>query len=98
MKKHYVGILVCLQNTFSSNTNATFKLEQKAALKAARAFKKMKYIDELIVAEAVKITAIKDQWLVQWGKATAETKACLKKAADIEKKEREKFNKAKEKS
>lgn len=67
-------------------------------MKAARASKKMKYMDDLVVAEAAKITAMRDQWLVQRGKATAKIKARLKKATDAEKKERKKANKAKKKS
>lgn len=98
MEKHHLDILACLQSILPSNTNATFKLEQKTALKVAQASKKMKYIDDPVVAEAAKITAMRDQWLVQQGKAKAETKACLKKAADGEKKEREKADKAKKKS
>lgn len=98
MEKHHLGILACLQSTLPSNTGAASKLERKAALKAARASKKIKYMDDPVVAEAAKITAMRDQWLVQRGKATAETKARLKKAADAEKNEREKADKVKEKS
>lgn len=56
MEKHYLGILACLQNTLPSNTNAISKLKQKAA----QISKKIKYIDNLLVAEATKITAMKD--------------------------------------
>lgn len=55
-------------------------------------------MDDSVVAEAAKIIAMRDQWLVQRGKATAKTKTHLKKVIDAEKKERKKANKAKEKS
>ncbi len=58
----------------------------------------MKYIDNPVVAETTKITVLRDQWLVQQGKATVETKAQIKKAVEAEKKEREKANKIKKKS
>lgn len=56
MEKHHLGVLACLQNTLPSNTNAISKLKQKAA----QISKKIKYIDNLLVAEATKITAMKD--------------------------------------
>lgn len=51
-------------------------------------------MDDPVVA---RITALRDQWLVQQGKPSAATKARIKKAAEIEKKEKEKYAKAKEK-
>lgn len=98
MEKHHLGILVCLQNTFPSSPNIAFKLERKAVLKAVQASKKIKYMDDPVIAKAAKITTMKDQWLVQQGKATAETKAQLKKAIKGEKKEREKADKVRGKS
>lgn len=77
---------------------SSFRLDQKAALKAARASKKIKYMDDLVVAEAAQITGLRDQWLIQRGKPTAETKARIRKAAKAEKKEQEKINKAKVKN
>lgn len=61
MKKYYFEILACLQSTISTNNNVTSKLEYKATLKAARVSKKIKYMDDPVIAEAVKITALKDQ-------------------------------------
>ena len=54
-------------------------------------------MDDPVVAEAARITALRDQWLIQRGKPNAATKARMKKAADAEKKEQEKQAKAKEK-
>lgn len=96
--KHHPGILACLQSTLPSSPNVPSKLERKAVLTAARTSKKIKYMDDPVVAKAAKITAMRDHWLVQWGKATTEMKARLKKATEGEKKEREKADKAREKS
>lgn len=45
------------------------------------------------MVEAIKIIAIKDQWLVQQIKTIVKIKTCLKKPIDIKKKEQEKTNK-----
>lgn len=55
-------------------------------------------MDNPVVAEVAKMTPMRDQWLVQRGKAIAITKIRIKKAAEGENKKREKANKAKEKS
>lgn len=64
MKNHHPGIWTYLQSTLSSNINIASKLNQKAALKAVWTFKKIKYIDDPIVAKVAKITVIKNQLLV----------------------------------
>ena len=58
----------------------------------------MKYVGNLAVTDTTKIIAMRNLWLVQQSKTIAKTKAWFKKAADAEKKEREKANKPKEKS
>lgn len=53
--KHCTEILTYL------NITALFTLvNQKAALKAAQASKKIKFIDDLIIAKAARITALRD--------------------------------------
>lgn len=58
----------------------------------------MKYIDDSVVVKVAKITAIKNQWLNQQAKAIAETKPCLKKTTNTEKRKRKKADKTKKKS
>lgn len=99
MEKYHLDILACLQSTLLSNTDtASSKLKQKAALKATWVSKQIKYMDDPVVTETAKIIAMRNQWLVEQGKVIVETKTRLKKAIDAEKKEREKADKAKEKS
>lgn len=98
MKKHHVGILECLQSIRSGNNDAGSRLERKAALQSARTSKKIKYMDDPVIAEAARITALRDQQLIQRGKPSAGTKARIKKAAEVEKKEKEKADKAREKN
>lgn len=50
--KHCTEILAYLDNTTSSTS-----IDQKTALKAARASKKIKFMDDPTIAEAAKITA-----------------------------------------
>ena len=96
--KHHPAILACLQSTISSNDITTSKIKRKAALKAARASKKVKYMDNPVAAENARITVLRNQWLIQRGKANAKTKARVKKLADTEKKEKEKADKARERN
>lgn len=56
--KYYFAILACLQSTICNNNNATSMIKQKAALKAAQASKKVKYMDNSLIAKNVKITAL----------------------------------------
>lgn len=48
-----------------------------------------------VIAKAAKMTILQDQWLLQREKPTAETKTYIKKAIEVEKKKKEKLNKAK---
>lgn len=98
VEKHYLVILAYLQITFPSNDNAISRIKREATLKAAQASKKVKFFDDSVTAETIRIIALGDQWLIQRRKDNAETKARIKKAANIEKKEKEKANKAREKN
>lgn len=62
------------------------KAKRKAILQALRHFKKQKNMDDFLVAEKAQIISFRDQWLIARGKATPETKAQVKKAANADKK------------
>ena len=98
VENHHLAILAYLQSTFPSNNDGISRIKWKAALKAARVSKKVKFLDDPIVTKTAKITALRDQWLIQWGKANTETKIWIKKVVDAEKKKKEKADKAREKN
>lgn len=66
-------------------------------MKTTFASKKIKYMDILVVAKAAQIIALRDQWLIQWGKPNTGTKAQMKKAVNAKKKKKKKQAKAKDK-
>lgn len=70
------------------------KAQKKANLQAFCAFKKLKNMDNSIVAQNAQMTALWNQWLIIQGKATPENKTQIKKATDVEKKKAEKEDKA----
>lgn len=72
------------------------KAKRKAILKAARTSKKLKFMDDPLIAEQVQAVELRDKWLVERGRAPPETKARMKKAADAEKKLANKQAKAQE--
>lgn len=86
-------ILDCIHTS-----NQQTKGQRKEALKAARASKKIKYMDDPIIAEAARVNSLRDNWLIQQGKSTPQLKARMKKAADMEKKQNARLEKAREKS
>lgn len=98
-------ILLCLQKN-SPLLNAPLdptivqptKAERKATLKAARTSKKLKYIDDPLVAEQAWAVELRDKQLIEKGKAPPDTKARMKKAADAERKLIEKQTKDQEKA
>lgn len=52
--------------------------ERKTMLKAARAFKKARYLDDPAIAAALLLIDRRDTWLIQRGKSTAGTKLYMK--------------------
>ena len=98
VEKHHLAILAYLQSIIPSNNNTISWIKRKTALKAVRASKKVKFLDDPVAAEIVRITVLRDQWLVQRGKANAETKTRIIKAANAEKKEKDKADKARKKN
>lgn len=53
-------------------------------------------MDDLVVAKAAQITALRDQWLIKQNKITPALKARLKKITEAEKKEKAKEGKNRE--
>lgn len=75
VEKYYLPILAYLQSTIPSvNDEKIFKTEQKALFKAAQIFKKIKYFNDLVTIEVIKITTLKNQWLIKQTKANANIK------------------------
>lgn len=85
MEDHADEILKCIQKNSSYSTDALPKSERKATLKAAKTSKKLKYMDDPAIEEEASMTALRDQWLIERGKAGPATKARVKKTATAEK-------------
>lgn len=55
-------------------------------------------MDNPEIAQAAQMTTLRDNWLIEIGRHTLQVKACLKKAAEAEKKEKARQEKAYEKA
>lgn len=77
--------------------NLPTKTKRKSTLKAVCTSKKLKGLDDLVLAKESRMIAMRDAWLVDTDKANDATKTQIKKAADAEKKALEKKEKIKEK-
>lgn len=99
MERYTNKLLTCIQqNSFCSTTpDLPSKSERKAILITARNSKKLKGIDDHLLAEEARIIALRNSWLVKNGKANIATKTCLKKAAEAKNKAQEKLGQAKKK-
>ena len=81
ISKHSQEILHCLEknrpppNPEALVPNLLSKAKQKAALQALRASKKLKLMDNPLIAKEAQIVALRDQWLLSQGKSNTETKA-----------------------
>lgn len=104
VSKHAQETFHCLEknrpppNPEAPIPNLPSKAERKAALQALRAFKKLKLMDNPLIAKEAQIVALRDQWLLSQSKANTETKARIKKAAVAKKKLIEKQDKARKKA
>lgn len=60
VKKHHIEFLACLSTATNIQDPASFsqQSDQKAALVAAKASKKVKYMDNPVIAKAAKMTAL----------------------------------------
>ncbi|MCJ1345443.1 hypothetical protein MMC31_003650, partial [Peltigera leucophlebia] len=74
----------------SSNYKVLFQVEQEAILKAAQASKRLRYLDDPVIAATSKMIAYQDEWLIKKGKPTPATKVRMKKAADLARQEEKK--------
>lgn len=69
LDKYYIEILAYLNNiTFFTLVN------QKISLKAVQVSKKIKFMDNPAIAKVIKITVLRDQWLIQDKKPNKNTK------------------------
>lgn len=55
-------------------------------LKTLRIFKKLKYMDDPKVAEKLRLTTLRDEWLIACEKPTSKIKTRMKKTAKTKKK------------
>ena len=100
VSKHAQEIFQCLEKNRpppipeAPVPNLPSKAERKATLQALRASKRLKNMDNPLITKEAQIVALRNQWLIARGKANAETKARIKKAAAAEKKLIEKQEKA----
>lgn len=76
MARYAEEILVCIQknSSFIDLPDLPTKAERKSTLAAARTSKKLKGLDDPVLAEESCMTAMRDAWLVDTGKANAATK------------------------
>lgn len=106
VNRHASKILACLKSSSAFLPGETevdnfkpvlpSKAKRKIMLKTLRESKKLGDLDNPVIANASRMTVLRDQWLLEQGKPSAETKTRLKKAAMSAKKEKEKQNKARE--
>lgn len=75
IEKHADEILKYIQENSSYSTDVLPKSERKATFKAARTSKKLKYMNDPAIKEEASMTAFRDQWLIERGKAGLATKA-----------------------
>ena len=86
-------IYACFQRSTSHGINIPTKNEKREVLKAARASKKAKFMDDPAIASAAKITAMRDQWLLKNNKINPDLKARMKKVKEVEQKQQAKLDK-----
>lgn len=104
ISKHTAELLIVFQKNrpYLDTQTPPFELllrsEKKSALIAFRMSKKLKNLDNPILAEEARMTALHDKWLTERGKAISETKVRMKKAIDAETKIVEKQDKTKAKN
>lgn len=91
-------IFDCLQGSSPQSQDPPTKAQRKSILKAARASKKAKFMDDPTVAEVAQITALRDPWLLKKNKMNLDLKACSKKAKVAEQKQQAKLDKARQKA
>lgn len=100
MERYVDKLLACIKKNseYSTTPDLPSRSERKAILIVSRSSKKLKGLNNPVIAEEARMTALRDSWLVENRKSNAVTKARLKKAADAKKKAKEKEDQAKEKA
>lgn len=96
--RYFDEIFACIYRSSSHSDTIPKKSERKKALKAARASKTAKFMDDKEVFAAARIMALRDQWLLKHNKMTPDLKARLKKAKLAEQKHLAKHDENREKA
>lgn len=93
-------IFACIKRSSSHGDKEVIptKVQRKEILKAARASKKAKFMDDPTIAGAARITAMRDEWLINNHKSNPGLKARLKKAKQAEQKQKAKAHKNRQKA
>lgn len=85
-------------NKYSTTSNLLSKSKKKVILTAIWSSKKLKSLNNLVIAEEAYMTVLQNFWLVENRKSNIATKTCLKKVTDAKKKDKKKDNQAKKKA
>lgn len=78
---------LCQSNSYSESNIILSKAQWREILKAACASKKIKFMDDPTIAEATRITTMRDHWLISNNKINPNLKAQLKKAKEAKQKQ-----------
>lgn len=100
LEKYVDELFTCLCQSSSHGDSNTIpsKAQRREILKAARASKKIKFMDDPAIAEAAHITTMRDQWLISNNKTNPDLKARLKMAKEAERKQQAKLDKNRQKA
>ncbi len=88
LEEYVDELFICLRQSSSHGDSNTIpsKAQRREILKAACASKKIKFMDDLAIIEAARITTMRDQWLISNNKTNLDLKARLKKVKEAERK------------
>lgn len=84
---------ICQSSSHGDSNTTPSKAQRREILKAARASKKIKFMDNPAIAKASRITKMRDQWLISNNKTNPDLKARLKKVKVAERKQQAKLEK-----
>lgn len=89
---------ICRSSSHGDSSMTPSKAQRREVLKAARASKKIKFMDNPTIAEAARIITMRDQWLISNNKTNSDLKVRLKKAKEAERKQKAKLDKNRQKA
>lgn len=89
---------LCRSSSHGNPESLPTRAKRKAVLKAARISKKLKGMDDPVLAEASRITALRDQWMINNNKMNPALKARMKKAKEVEQKQQAQLDKTRQKA